>query len=152
MQTLRLFDRRGRPHRERTFGLRRWGVDVGQRHDAGADDTSRVEPTIGFDLYSPREIAERVEGVCIAKASTPLLSLIMLGMLAGAFIGLGSLFYVIVISDSSLGFAASRVLGGAVFSLGLLLVVVAGAGTLHRQQSACDGLGARLHHDPRGNP
>ncbi len=86
-----------------------------------------MEPTIGFDLYSPREIAERVEGVCIAKASTPLLSLIMLGMLAGAFIGLGSLFYVIVISDSSLGFAASRVLGGAVFSLGLLLVVVAGA-------------------------
>ena len=42
-------------------------------------------------------------------------------------IGLGSLFYVIVASDPSLGFAAARVLGGAVFSLGLLLVVVAGA-------------------------
>ena len=30
-------------------------------------------------------------------------------------------------SDASLGFAAQRVLGGVVFSLGLLLVVVAGA-------------------------
>lgn len=51
----------------------------------------------------------------------------MLGILAGAFIGLGSLFYVIVASDPGLGFAASRVLGGLVFSLGLVLVVVAGA-------------------------
>jgi len=81
----------------------------------------------GFDAYSPREIAERVQGVCLLKARTPLLSLVMLGVLAGAFIGLGSLFYVIVVSDASLGFAAQRVLGGLVFSLGLLLVVVAGA-------------------------
>jgi formate/nitrite transporter len=84
-------------------------------------------PNSAFDAYSPREIAERVESVCVAKASTRLLSLVMLGILAGAFIGLGSLFYVIVVSDSTLGFAASRVLGGVVFSLGLLLVVVAGA-------------------------
>jgi formate transporter len=86
-----------------------------------------MAPNSGFDAYSPREIAERVHGVCVAKATTPLLSLVMLGVLAGAFIGLGSLFYVIVLSDPALGFAASRVLGGAVFSLGLLLVVVAGA-------------------------
>ena len=86
-----------------------------------------MELTTGFDAYAPKEIAERVEAVCVAKARTPLLSLIMLGVLAGAFIGLGALFYVIVVSDTSLGFAASRVLGGAVFSLGLLLVVVAGA-------------------------
>jgi formate transporter len=81
----------------------------------------------GFDAYSPREIAERVQAVCMMKARTPLLSLVMLGLLAGAFIALGSLYYVIVVSDASLGFAAQRVLGGAVFSLGLLLVVVAGA-------------------------
>jgi formate transporter len=80
-----------------------------------------------FDAYSPRQIAERLEGVGVAKAATPLLSLVMLGVLAGAFIGLGALFSVIVLSDASLGFAASRVLGGAVFSLGLILVVVAGA-------------------------
>ena len=86
-----------------------------------------MDLSFDFDAYSPRQVSERVEAACIAKAATPLISLVMLGMLAGAFIGLGSMFYVIVISDSTLGFAASRVLGGGVFSLGLLLVVVAGA-------------------------
>ncbi len=54
--------------------------------------------------------------------------LLLLGVLAGAFIGLGAMFYTLVKSDPSVGFAASSVLGGRVFSLGLLLVVVAGAG------------------------
>ncbi len=81
----------------------------------------------GFDVFSPKEIAERVENVGVAKARLPLLSMIMLGVLAGAFIGLGALYFVIVISDPTLGFAFSRVLGGVVFSLGLILVVVAGA-------------------------
>ena len=80
-----------------------------------------------FDVYSPREIAQRVQDVCMAKSRLSLLQLSMLGMLAGAFIGLGALFSVIVVSDASLGFAAQRVLAGVVFSLGLLLVVVAGA-------------------------
>jgi formate/nitrite transporter len=82
---------------------------------------------LGFDAFSPKEIAERVQNVGVAKARLPLLSLVMLSMLAGAFIGLGSLYYAIVVSDPTLGHAAQRVLGGTVFSLGLLLVVVAGA-------------------------
>jgi formate transporter len=81
----------------------------------------------GFDAYAPREIAERVKDFCVVKARMPLLSLAMLGMLAGAFIGLGALMNTLVASDTSLGFAAARLLGGLVFSLGLFLVVVAGA-------------------------
>ena len=81
----------------------------------------------GSDAFSPKEIAERIETVGVAKARLPLLSMVMLGILAGAFIGLGSLYYVIVVSDPTLGFAAARVAGGVCFSLGLLLVVVAGA-------------------------
>jgi formate transporter len=80
-----------------------------------------------FDAYSPRDIAARLEASSLAKAATPLLSLVMLGILAGAFIGLGALFSVIVFSDPFLGHAVQRVLGGVVFSLGLILVVVAGA-------------------------
>jgi len=80
-----------------------------------------------FDAYAPREIAARVEALGVAKATTPLLSLVMLGVLAGAFIGLGALFSVIVFSDAGLGHAVQRALGGVVFSLGLVLVVVAGA-------------------------
>ena len=81
----------------------------------------------GSDAFSPAEIAARVEEAGIAKTRLPLLSLVLLGVLAGAFIALGSLYYVVVVSDPGLGWAARRVLGGVVFSLGLLLVVVAGA-------------------------
>ncbi len=81
----------------------------------------------GLDAYAPREVAQRVESVGVAKARMAALPLCLLGVLAGAFIGLGSLFFVIVKSDPTLGFATSQVLGGLVFSLGLILVVVAGA-------------------------
>ena len=80
-----------------------------------------------FDAYSPREIAERVETVGVAKARLPLLSMLVLGVLAGAFIGLGALYFVVVRSDPTLGFASRKVLGGIAFALGLILVVVAGA-------------------------
>lgn len=86
-----------------------------------------MAPGFDFDAYSPGEIAERVENVGVAKARMPLLQMIMLSVLAGAFIGLGAMYFVLVTSDPSLGFAAARVLGGVAFSLGLLLVVVAGA-------------------------
>ena len=81
----------------------------------------------GFDAYSPKEIAERVENIGVTKARLPVLTVATLGVLAGGFIGLGALYFTLVISDSSLGFAASRLLGGLTFSLGLILVVVAGA-------------------------
>ncbi|SMF25188.1 formate/nitrite transporter family protein [Pseudogulbenkiania subflava] len=81
----------------------------------------------GFDAFSPAEIAERVEKIGVIKAQLPLRQMALLGVLAGAFIGLGALYFVLVTSDPGLGFAAGRVLGGLVFSLGLLLVVVAGA-------------------------
>lgn len=81
----------------------------------------------GSDAYAPTEIATKITTVGVAKVRLPLLSLLMLSVLAGAFIGLGALYYVIVKSDASLGFAAGQVLGGVAFSLGLILVVVAGA-------------------------
>ncbi|MFA6546131.1 MAG: formate/nitrite transporter family protein [Limisphaerales bacterium] len=81
----------------------------------------------GFDCYSPKEIAERVENVGVTKANLPLLSMTALGVLAGGFIGLGALYATVVFSDATLPFAVGRLLGGLVFSLGLILVVVAGA-------------------------
>jgi len=82
---------------------------------------------LNMDAYSPQQIAERVDNIGVTKARLPLLSMAMLGMLAGAFIGLGALYFTLVISDAGLSFAVARVLGGVCFSLGLLLVVVAGA-------------------------
>lgn len=81
----------------------------------------------GFDAFSPKNIAEKVDSVGVTKARLPLLSMVMLGILAGAFIGLGALYFVLIKSDANLGFGTSQMLGGLAFSLGLLLVVVAGA-------------------------
>lgn len=86
-----------------------------------------MSEVFGSDAYAPREVALRVENVGVTKARMPLLPLAMLGALAGAFIGLGAMGYALVKSDASLGFAVGQLLGGAVFALGLLLVVVAGA-------------------------
>jgi formate/nitrite transporter len=80
-----------------------------------------------LDAYSPHQIAEKVETIGVAKARLPKFAVFMLAVLAGGFIGLGALFSVIVVSDPALPFAVARVFGGVVFSLGLVLVVVAGA-------------------------
>jgi formate/nitrite transporter len=84
-------------------------------------------PPFGFDAFSPKEVAERIEVLGVAKARLPLASMLLLAGLAGAYIGFGSLFFLLVTSDPSWPFARARVLGGLVFSLGLLTVVVAGA-------------------------
>lgn len=81
----------------------------------------------GSDAFSPAEIAEKVEKVGVAKASLSFVKLLALGVLAGGFIGLGAMFFLLVAADAELSFAIQRILGGLVFSLGLILVVVAGA-------------------------
>jgi formate transporter len=81
----------------------------------------------GFDAFSPREIAEKVENIGVGKARLPLLSMIMLGILAGAFIALGAMFFVTITSDANLSFGWSRILGGIAFSMGLIMVTIAGA-------------------------
>ena len=86
-----------------------------------------MSEVFGSDAFSPKEIAQRVNNVGVAKVRLPFLSLLMLGVLAGAFIGLGALYFVLIKSDASLGFATGQVVGGLAFSLGLILVIVAGA-------------------------
>jgi formate/nitrite transporter len=82
---------------------------------------------ISLDAFSPPEIARRVSEAAVAKARMGFVPLVALGVLAGAFIGLGAMFNVIVLSDASIPIGLRRVLGGMVFSLGLFLVQVAGA-------------------------
>jgi len=81
----------------------------------------------GIDLYSPAEIVDKLENVGVVKANLAFRSMAMLGLLAGAFIGFGGLFFVLVTSDPGIPWAMSRLVGGMAFSLGLILVVVAGA-------------------------
>jgi formate transporter len=82
---------------------------------------------ITLDAIPPPEMAERMEDVGVRKAQLGFWSLFALAVLAGAFIGLGAEFSTLAITDSGLGFGLNKVLGGLVFSLGLVLVVIAGA-------------------------
>ena len=79
------------------------------------------------DAHPPREIARMFERLGVAKAKTDALTLILLAVLAGAFISLGALFFTVVVTEAGLGFGVTRLLGGMSFCLGLVLVVVAGA-------------------------
>ncbi len=94
--------------------------------DVVHDHGPRAE-IFGTDAYAPPQISARVEQVGVAKANLGTLPLFVLGILAGGFIGLGALSFTIVLADTTLSFAASRLVGGVAFSLGLILVVVAGA-------------------------
>ncbi|MCT8329748.1 formate/nitrite transporter family protein [Albidovulum sediminis] len=68
-----------------------------------------------------------VEAAGVAKARLPLISMLTLAVLAGAFIALGAAAYTMVMTGADPGFGPHRFLGGVVFSLGLVLVVVGGA-------------------------
>jgi formate/nitrite transporter len=81
----------------------------------------------GLDCYSPAQIQANVEKLGVKKATMPFLPSFMLSVVAGGAIGLGAMYFLIILSDPGLGFALQRVLGGVAFSLGLLVVTVAGA-------------------------
>lgn len=83
----------------------------------------------GIDALLPQAIAARAELVGVQKAKRDTLTLFVLAILAGAFIALGAMFATNVQAgtDGMLPSGVSRLLGGVVFCLGLILVVVGGA-------------------------
>ncbi len=88
----------------------------------------RISSTdLRIDPYGPAEMAGRAQTVGIAKAQLDTLTLLTLGVLAGAFIALGAVFSTVIGVDSTLGWGPTRLLAGIAFSLGLILVVIAGA-------------------------
>ena len=85
-------------------------------------------PLIQLDALLPREMAAKAEEVGLAKANLGWRNTMALGVLAGAFIALGGIFYATVVAgagDAPWGLV--RLAGGVAFSLGLILVLVGGA-------------------------
>jgi formate/nitrite transporter len=83
---------------------------------------------VRMEALSPQEMAEKAEASGIRKASLSFIPLFALAVLAGAFIGLGAMFSTTTAAaTSTLPYGVARLLIGLVFSLGLILVVVAGA-------------------------
>lgn len=96
---------------------------------------------IRIDSLLPAEMATRAEYLGVRKAEMPAFTMLMLSILAGAFISLGAIFATTVsaggmsvtAADGSLAFSTglpygvNRLLIGLVFCLGLILVIVGGA-------------------------
>lgn len=80
-----------------------------------------------FDSYAPPEIATRIRAGGMRKATLPLLDSFILAVLAGAFIAVGAAFSTLATAGSTLPFGITRLVAGLTFSLGLILVLVAGA-------------------------
>lgn len=82
-----------------------------------------------MDNYNkPSELVQIYINAAISKACMPFDRLLVLSFLAGAFIGFGAEFCTVAITGTvaTLGFGASKILGAACFSLGLMLVVICG--------------------------
>ena len=82
---------------------------------------------LDIDAYAPAQMAARVEEAGIVKGNLDVTSTFTLAVLAGAFIAFGAVLYTYVIHDSPLSIGLTKLLGGLVFCLGLILVIVAGA-------------------------
>jgi len=81
------------------------------------------------EFLNPSEIYEKIEEISKQKAVFPFRTLIVLGILAGAYIAFGAELSTMVTYDlaKSLGVGFSKFLAGSVFSVGLMLVVIGGA-------------------------
>lgn len=86
-----------------------------------------THPMAGVDGFTPPEIARLVETKGVAKVNGTALTTLVLGVLAGAFIGLGGVLSTVATTGSAFGYGPTKIVGGVVFSLGLILVIVAGA-------------------------
>jgi formate/nitrite transporter len=79
-----------------------------------------------IDPLVPAEIARRIEAANVQRAHLPTGTLILLGLIGGLYIGLGGALATLALTDDSLGFGLSRLTAGLAFSLGLVMLVLAG--------------------------
>lgn len=78
-------------------------------------------------FYKPQQIAEITVENGVKKAHNPLLTVLILGFLAGAFIALGFLLDIRVIAGAPKEWGSiAGFIGAAVFPVGLILVLLAG--------------------------
>jgi len=85
---------------------------------------------VNVDCRTPAVIADSLSrSICVQKVNASVFKLIVLGILAGVYIAFGACLATLVGHDTAkyLGLGMARFITGAVFSVGLMLVVIAGA-------------------------
>lgn len=78
-------------------------------------------------MISPRQISESLGGIAEQKATATVREQFFLAILAGIYIGFGAVVSTAVTSGSGLDAGFKRFLGGSVFSIGLMLVLIPGS-------------------------
>lgn len=88
-----------------------------------------LEPQQRIDMLIPPEMAKKAEDAGVIKASMGWRNMLLLSILAGAFISMGAIFSTTVTAGAGqqLPYGVVRLLGGLVFCLGLVLVIIGGA-------------------------
>jgi hypothetical protein len=87
-----------------------------------------ANPPSGIDALPPLEMALACADAGATKAGRDSVTLLLLGILAGAFISLGAVGMITVMTGAgALPWGLARAAGGVTFSLGLILVIVGGA-------------------------
>ncbi|MGN0301497.1 MAG: formate/nitrite transporter family protein [Anaerotardibacter sp.] len=79
------------------------------------------------DVLSPAEIEAKAESLSVGKAGMNGITMFVLAIAAGLFIGCGATLFTLVQGDTELTFALKRLIGASCFSVGLMLVVVCGS-------------------------
>jgi formate transporter len=85
---------------------------------------------IQIDAFPPAKMASRMEDVGVSKAGLRTDTMFALAILAGAFIACGAIFATLAttgLAAAGMGYGLVKLIGGLVFCLGLIAVVVAGA-------------------------
>ena len=80
-------------------------------------DMKSYDPKLSFD-----ELGKTISKLGIKKANTKPWQLLLLGILAGLYISIGGHLFLVALNEG-----AGKIVGGAVFAVGLILVVIAGA-------------------------
>lgn len=79
-------------------------------------------------MPAPADLRKAVFGALADKAELPVRSMLVLGMLAGIYIGFGGLFATIALTGADgLPYGVGQIVAGLVFATGLALVMIAGA-------------------------
>jgi formate transporter len=87
-----------------------------------------AKPPASFGVPAPPELKDKVFDALAEKAELPLRAMIVLGLLAGSYIGFGGFFAIIALTGAeSLPYGLGQVVAGLVFAMGLGLVMIAGA-------------------------
>ena len=89
--------------------------------------SSAATIALNINALTPAETEEAVENAGVNKTRMNAPKAFVSAMFAGAFIGFGALFFLIVTSDPAMTWGPKRFVGGLAFCMGLVLVLCCGA-------------------------